>query len=647
MIISPTDSSIAPARSSHAGRTLASGPGSSPGIRSETALWALGRSAGLPPELAIFSGEIDDAILHESALRAGTLGVGGEAVLIGQGHVSEEAYYERLAEALGVRLAAREEDFAVTLDWRAALRTGVAPLQGAAWLFAPRGEALRLLIERMPLPRHSHRAAIASPSGFRDLMNAASGAAMVREASQGLALVSPDLSAHDGSTRTQRVVLAILVGAFTVGTLFGGAIWSAVCAAFGVCAMVAVSLRLLAFWCGWSFKPKPMPLLPDADLPSYTILIALYREAAVAPRLVAALDALDYPAEKLDVLFAVEESDHETAAALVHQSSRLRRYIVRVPEGRPRTKPRALNFALAMAQGTFTVIFDAEDQPEPDQLRRAATVFAREDDRVACLQAALAIDNHRDGWLTRLFAIDYAGLFDVFNLGLARLGVPLPLGGTSNHFRTKVLRQVGGWDAWNVTEDADLGVRLARLGYSTKSLESTTWEEAPAGLKNWFAQRRRWMKGWMQTLLTHTRHPRQLVAELGPARAASVIALLAANTLGPLIGSAFMAYVLYDMAAGDLLAPRPFAHVLSDLFWIVLALSGLASIFLISFAGMTRRGLWRSAPYLLLRPVHMLLMTLAAWAALIELFHRPFHWAKTEHGLARSSLRSARAKEPS
>jgi hypothetical protein len=134
VIISPTDSSIAPARSSHAGRTLASGPGSSLQIHSESALSALGLSAGLPPELAIFSGEIDDAILHESALRARTLGVGGEAVLIGQGHVSEEAYYERLAEALGVRLAAQEEDFAVTLDWRAALRTGVAPLQGAAWL---------------------------------------------------------------------------------------------------------------------------------------------------------------------------------------------------------------------------------------------------------------------------------------------------------------------------------------------------------------------------------------------------------------------------------------------------------------------------------------------------------------------------------
>lgn len=640
MIISPTDSSIAQARSSHAGRALASAAARRPPGPHE------GRQA-LLPELAICAGLVDDATMRDCSRRARLLRVGGAALLIAEGHVTESQYYERLAAELGARLAGPDEDFAVTLDWRGALRAGVAPLQGGAWLFAPQGEGLRLFVERRPSPRHAHRIVIASPSAFRDLMCRASAAAMTREASQALSINFPDLSARRGIDRRQTIVVALAAVAFFAGAVTGGLLWSASCAIYGLCAFTAVSLRLLAIWSGWTARTLNVPLLPDADLPTYTVLVALHREAAVVPRLIAALDALDYPAAKLDVLFALEAADHETADALQREPSRLRSHIVRLPPGQPQTKPRALNFALALAQGSLVVIFDAEDQPEPDQLRRAATIFAREEDGVACLQASLAIDNHRDNWLTRLFAIDYAGLFDVFNPGLTRLGVPLPLGGTSNHFRTRVLRQVGGWDPWNVTEDADLGIRLARYGYTTKCFASTTWEEAPAGLKNWFAQRRRWMKGWMQTLVTHTRAPRRLIADLGPWRAVAVLALLAANTLGPLIGSAFMAYVLYDMAAGDLLAAKPFSHALADTFWIVLAASGLAGIVLTSAIGMARRGLWSCAIFLVLRPVHMALMTLTAWSALVDLFRRPFHWAKTEHGLARSSLRSFRAKEPS
>jgi cellulose synthase/poly-beta-1,6-N-acetylglucosamine synthase-like glycosyltransferase len=113
------------------------------------------------------------------------------------------------------------------------------------------------------------------------------------------------------------------------------------------------------------------------------------------------------------------------------------------------------------------------------------------------VQARLCIDT-RTSWLARYFTAEYAGQFDVVLPKLAALGLPLPLGGSSNHFRTVTLREVGGWDPHNVTEDADLGMRLARFGYRSGVVASSTYEEAPADIGRWLGQRTRWFKGWMR-----------------------------------------------------------------------------------------------------------------------------------------------------
>ena len=194
----------------------------------------------------------------------------------------------------------------------------------------------------------------------------------------------------------------------------------------------------------------------------------------------------------------VEEDDSETRAALAHMPPAAWIEVVVTPRGAPRTKPRALNVGLLLARGSLLVVYDAEDAPAPRQLRDAAARFAAAPARLACLQAALAIDNRADTAVSALFAIEYAALFDVLLRGLAALKLPLPLGGSSNHFRVASLRRVRGWDAWNVTEDVDVGLRLARFGYCSDILASTTYEEAPTTVPAWLKQRRRWLKGWMR-----------------------------------------------------------------------------------------------------------------------------------------------------
>ena len=262
---------------------------------------------------------------------------------------------------------------------------------------------------------------------------------------------------------------------------------------------------------------KKMQRLPDHRLPVYTVIAALYREAKSVGPLMQAIDAFDYPREKLQVILALEPNDLATRAAIARLGPMPHVQVLIASATGPQTKPKALNCALPFARGSFTAVFDAEDRPDPGQLRAALDAFRSHDTDVACAQASLCIDNNtKDSWLSRTFAAEYAGQFDVFLPGLAAMRMPLPLGGSSNHFRTAVLREVGGWDAWNVTEDADLGFRLARFGYRSVTFNSTTNEEAPIRFKAWLGQRSRWMKGWMQTWGVHMREPRRLWRQAGP-----------------------------------------------------------------------------------------------------------------------------------
>jgi hypothetical protein len=290
----------------------------------------------------------------------------------------------------------------------------------------------------------------------------------------------------------------------------------ALCGAYGA----AIAFRLCGvLWALWfshehQVSRTEITALADADLPVYTILVPMYREPEVADKIMAAVTALDYPQDKLDVKLLLEEDDDLTrkkVAAVMAGMPLCVEVIVcpAVPKGQPKTKPRACNWGLDRARGEYLVIYDAEDRPEPDQLKKAVATFrklkAAGKKRVVCLQAKLNYFNADQNYLTRFFTLEYTNWFDLFLPGLHAFRTPIPLGGTSNHFHTQILRSVGGWDSFNVTEDCDLGIRLARLGYGTEILDSTTWEEANSRAGNWLRQRSRWIKGYLQTHLVHSR----------------------------------------------------------------------------------------------------------------------------------------------
>jgi cellulose synthase/poly-beta-1,6-N-acetylglucosamine synthase-like glycosyltransferase len=343
----------------------------------------------------------------------------------------------------------------------------------------------------------------------------------------------------------------------------------------------------------------------------------------------------DYPAEKLDIKLVLEPDDIDTQLALAEMNLTAPFEVVIAPNEGPRTKPKALNAVLPFARGRFIAVYDAEDRPEASQLRLALEAFTAGDARLACVQARLTIDNTSDSWLTRLFTAEYAGLFDVFLPGLAAWRLPLPLGGSSNHFRTSVLRDTGAWDPYNVTEDADLGMRIARLGYRTAVIQSTTYEEAPARFGPWLKQRTRWCKGWMQTWLVHMRSPRRLKRELGWLGFSVFQLLVGGTVLAALVHSLFVTELLLEFAAA-VVANEPAPLTTVGFHAITLVLGYIVSIVL-GLLGLFRRGLMGCAWALILIPVYWVLLSLAAWRALFQLIRDPYRWEKTEHGLARTS----------
>jgi glycosyltransferase XagB len=330
----------------------------------------------------------------------------------------------------------------------------------------------------------------------------------------------------------------------------------------------------------------------------------------------------------------IEADDHETRAALAEHVTAPHFEIVTVPAGGPRTKPKALTYALSFVRADFVVVFDAEDRPEPGQLRQAAAAF-RERPELGCVQARLTPDND-DSWLARMFAVEYAANFDVVLPALAEWKAPLPLGGTSNHFPRAVLDKVAAWDPYNVTEDADLGIRLARFGYRTATIRSRTYEEAPVTFRQWLPQRRRWIKGWMQTvaLCLGKGVPGHLRLPLGQRLA--MHGVLTGGVLGLLFYPASFWIVTVTIEAaltGDWpsspLTRTLLAINLGNLFVVLLA--AIVS----SLRGLAAARLLRLAWHIPLLPIYWALMSFAAWQALFQFFRKPSAWEKTTHGVAR------------
>ena len=420
------------------------------------------------------------------------------------------------------------------------------------------------------------------------------------------------------------------------------------------------------------------------ELPVYTVLVPLYKEKAVVEKIVHAVNSLDYPQYKLDVKVLLEPDDHETIAALQRAALPACVELVVVPDSRPKTKPKACNHGLARARGEFLVIFDAEDRPDPDQLKKAVAAFGKCGSKTICLQAKLNYFNPQQNLLTRWFTVEYSTWFDLYLPGLHTLGAPIPLGGTSNHFRTSVLKEIGGWDPFNVTEDCDLGIRLHKMGYKTQVLDSTTWEEANSRLFNWIRQRSRWVKGYIQTHLVHMRNPLKTLWQLRPwgfshflASVGGLSLMLLLNPLFWLMGLVYVGLWAVDLSnhnwsfetvmqlkqtslhnilrlspgSDERLSwqmlftevPRGTVNVaetvmwnrVSIVFWVMTLSLVLANVFFVAMhiVACIRRRMYALVPFALLMPLYWVLISIGAWKGFLQLFFRPFYWEKTVHGL--------------
>ncbi|MBZ5760306.1 MULTISPECIES: glycosyltransferase family 2 protein [Rhizobium] len=372
---------------------------------------------------------------------------------------------------------------------------------------------------------------------------------------------------------------------------------------------------------------------PCGPCPVYTVMIAVYGEAEIVPQLVATLKRLDWPVSRLDIKFVCEADDRETIAALRAQTLGPQFEIVEVPPMHPRTKPKALTYALNGARGAYVAVYDAEDRPHPQQLREAYAKFRSAPADVACLQAPLVIGNGGENWISAMFALEYSALFRALLPMLARYRMPLPLGGTSNHFRTDILRSSGAWDPFNVTEDADLGMRLYRLGYRSDVIDRQTIEDAPTGIAIWSRQRTRWFKGWLQTWLVLMRDPRGLQRQMG-FKAFAIFQLLIGGMLLSSLGHPLIMLFLLRSLTAMLHVPTE-AISSFDMTMFVIDFSnifGSYAIFLLlgtaaMIAPEKKRIRWRWMTV----PFYWMLVSIAAWRAVIELRTNPFHWHKTPH----------------
>lgn len=390
-----------------------------------------------------------------------------------------------------------------------------------------------------------------------------------------------------------------------------------------VLAYAQTALKVLAVLPRHAPKPVTAPI-ENQELPMISVMVALYKESRIVARLIRRLQNLDYPPEKLEVIFVIEDNDMATAKALSGLELPLWLRVLPVPTGTIRTKPRALNYGLDHCSGSIIGIYDAEDAPAQDQLRVVANRFASSDDRLACLQGRLDYYNPTSNWLARCFTIEYAAWWRVFLPGIERLGLALPLGGTTLFFRRKALVDLGAWDAHNVTEDADLGIRIARRGYRTELLDTVTHEEANCRTLPWIKQRSRWIKGFMMTWATHMRDPALLYRELGLRRFIGFQVMFAGSFFHALFAP--ILWTLWLLPLGLL----PTAAI-----WSLASFGILAEVFLFccNLAGLRKTGHKINPLWLFTMMFYYLLASLAAYKALWEMLLRPFYWDKTSHGL--------------
>jgi glycosyltransferase XagB len=457
-------------------------------------------------------------------------------------------------------------------------------------------------------------------------------------AREALNIWKPAHSAKEAFTRPQILALLTAIACFIFALVFDAHVTLVVLMNLAtVFYCLTFIFKFALTWIGASrsididISSADLASLQEAALPTYTVLVPMYREKAVLPLLAKALQNLDYPSSKLRVKLVLEEDDVETIEAAKKLGLPRNFVIVRVPASYPKTKPKACNYALQFCRSTFVTIYDAEDQPEPDQLKKAVVAFSRSDKKLACVQARLNYFNRNDNWLTRMFTLEYSQWFDFLLPGLDWLKIPIPLGGTSNHFRLSALRAVGAWDPYNVTEDADLGVRFAQEGFTVGVINSTTFEEANGILPSWIRQRSRWIKGYMQTWLVHMRNPVALWRSIGPLGFFGFQFFIGGPPLimllNPLMWTLAISFFVFNDHAFGWLFPEPFGKLaLFNLF------VGNSLLIYFGVVAALKRRYYDLVPVGLMAPFYWVLHSIAAYKAALQLIRNPHYWEKTEHG---------------
>ncbi len=533
----------------------------------------------------------------------------------------------RMIDALGPELCLRE----AMVPWR---RMGGITLVASA-----RPEHFARLRDDLPDRLGPYRMVLAPERDVHAALLARRQTALIRRAE---AKVDPDQSCR---TRNEglasRLALAV-VGLSALGLLLAPVAVFGLLFAWAMVTLFATMGLKLAAWLAElraqrrattaaAAAPTAAAAQPPSRLPIISVMVPLFHERDIAERLVARLGRLNYPRELLDILLVVEEDDLTTREALSGASLPVWMRVVSVPAGPIKTKPRALNYALNFCRGSVVGVYDAEDMPEPEQLHIVARRFAESPPEVACLQGILDYYNPRTNWLSRCFTIEYAAWFRAMLPGLARLGLVVPLGGTTLFFRREPLERLGGWDAHNVTEDADLGIRLARQGYRTELIPAVTYEEANCRTLPWIKQRSRWLKGYAMTWAVHMRNPARLWRDLGPKRFFGVqiliLGALSQYLLAPVLWSCWLILFGYWHPIAELMSPGLeklllFAFVMTELINITVGVWAVR--------GTEHRHLIPWVPTL---HVYFPLGALAGWKAIYEVIAKPFYWDKTVHGV--------------
>jgi glycosyltransferase XagB len=545
-----------------------------------------------------------------------------------------DAFYFNMAKVLGCaflkELPPDLSPLAAPMRWREVIETATLPVQdnrGNRYFWhAPEGKQLTQFIRRVfQNPKIAAEFILCTPRHFRHFTRLWARKQLGFEAINALKAKYPHFSANNSPLlkRSARLIL-VFIALLSLGLIVPSPL------------VLPFSGMASILFCGWLilrlglsfFVPFSRPIKPlkTTELPLYSIIVPLYKEANIVPKLLSALSSINCPRSRLDIKIVVEPDDSETQSALNATTSNLFYEMIIAPSEGPRTKPKALMSAMPFVRGKYVVIYDAEDNPHPNQLREACATFHAlgERSKVAVLQAPLIIENANRNVITRLFAAEYAALFDVTLPVLARYNLPLPLGGTSNHFKVSILRECGGWDPFNVTEDADLGLRFARLGYGAQTLRLGTFEEAPHRLSPWLNQRSRWFKGWLQTLTIHLSSPSALYKRLGFTRA-----MVSFLMLGSTFASALIHPIIYIYCLAGLFLEK-------ETFPLELVAGFMGSSYciaaLILWLGARERKNINLRFSLLLLPLYWLMLSIAAWRALYELWKRPYFWAKTPHG---------------